>query len=157
MTGGTTAFSSASDHSVATIASVNDVPVITINTGMTVAEQTTGSDITNAMLNEADVDGSAWIYTITSSVSEGTLRSNGVVISAGDTLTQQDINNGLLTYDHDGTETFSDSFGFTLADGGEDGSTPASGTFSITIIPVNDNAVSITSNGGGATAAVSRE
>jgi len=54
-----------------------------------------------------------------------------------DTFTQADIDGGLLTYDHDGSNTSSDSFQFSLADGGEDGATPASGSFNITINPAN--------------------
>ena len=51
-----------------------------------------------------------------------------------------------MTYDHDDSETTSDSFGFSLADGGEHGSTPATGTFHITITPVNDNSATAISD-----------
>ncbi|MGB7325531.1 MAG: cadherin domain-containing protein, partial [Rubripirellula sp.] len=39
---------------------------------------------------------------------------------------------------HDGTQTGSDRFDFSLSDGGEDSSTPATGTFNFTITNVND-------------------
>ncbi len=55
-----------------------------------------------------------------------------------DTFTQADLDAGNVSYEHDGSETTTDSFNFSLADGGEDGATPASGTFSITITPVNE-------------------
>ena len=51
-----------------------------------------------------------------------------------------------MTYDHDDSETTSDSFSFSLADGGEDGSTPAPGTFNIAITPVNDNSTTAVSD-----------
>ena len=47
----------------------------------------------------------------------------------------------------DGSETTSDSFDFSLADGGEDGAAPVTGTFSITVTPVND-ATTIATNTG---------
>ncbi|MEZ6122867.1 MAG: cadherin-like domain-containing protein [Planctomycetaceae bacterium] len=77
-------------------------------------------------------------YTVTSNVNNGTLKLNGSAIGLNDTFTQQDIDDNLLTYDHNGGETTSDAFDFSLADGGENGSTPATGTFSFTVTPVND-------------------
>ncbi len=92
------------------------------------------------MLNEGDPDdsGAGLIYTLTGDVSNGTLKLNGTALNVSDTFTQADIDAGLVTYDHDDSETTTDSFDFSLADGGEDGSTPATGTFSINITPVND-------------------
>ncbi|MEZ6095179.1 MAG: cadherin-like domain-containing protein [Pirellulaceae bacterium] len=96
--------------------------------------------ITTAMLNEGDPDddGIELTYTITSNVTNGTLRLNGTAIGLNDTFTQADIDAGLVTYDHNGSETLSDSFNFSLADGGENGSTPATGAFNFTVTPVND-------------------
>ena len=96
--------------------------------------------ITSARLNEGDPDdsGTGLTYTVTSDVSHGTLYKNGSQLGTNSTFTQQDLNDGIVTYMHDGTQTTSDSFGFSLADGGEDGSTPCTGTFSISITPVND-------------------
>ena len=62
-------------------------------------------------------------------------------LGLGNTFTQADIDAGNVTYDHDDSETTSDAFGFSLADGGEDGSTPITGTFNITVTPVNDNSI----------------
>ena len=122
------------------LTAINDDPAMATNTGVTVAEDSTGTVITNAMLNEGDPDdsGAGLVYTLTGNVGNGTLRLDGTALNTNDTFTQSDIDTGLVTYDHDGSETTTDSFDFSLADGGEDGSTPAIGTFSINVTPVND-------------------
>jgi hypothetical protein len=123
-----------------TFANVNDAPVIAVNTGITVNEGSTGNTITTAMLNEGDPDdqGAGLTYTITSSNLNGMLRLNGVALPVSGTFTQADVNAGLVTYDHNGSETTSGSFGFSLADGGEDGATPVGGTFNFNVTPVNE-------------------
>ena len=70
--------------------------------------------------------------------------ANGQVLVNGNvatTFTAQDVIDGRVSFRHNGTETSSASFTFTLADGGENGSTPASGTFNLTVTPVNDSPV----------------
>jgi hypothetical protein len=66
-------------------------------------------------------------------------------------FTQDDIDNNRLVYVHNGSQTTSDSFDFTVNDGA--GGTIGNTTFVLTITPVNDAPV-IISNGGGATASV---
>ncbi|MCA9169836.1 MAG: cadherin domain-containing protein, partial [Planctomycetales bacterium] len=146
--GGTSSISSSLVSVTTVISPVNDAPVIGTNTGATVVEGATGNVISNAMLNEADVDdsGVGLTYTVTTNVSNGVLRLNGTAIGVSDTFTQADIDAGLVTYDHDGSQTSSDSFGFTLADGGENGSTPAAGTFTFTITNSNDPPTDISPN-----------
>ena len=123
------------------ITAVNDAPVVATNTGMTVTEGSTSNVISNAMLNEGDVDddGAGLTYTVTSVTANGVLRNNGTALGLNDTFTQADLDAGLITYDHDDSETPTDSFNFTLADGGEDGAIAASGTFNISITLINDN------------------
>ena len=58
--------------------------------------------------------------------------------------------NGSFTYVHDGSETATDSFIYRVSDG----SLTNTATVYLTITPVNDNNPIITSNGGGATAAI---
>ncbi len=134
----------------AAVANVNDAPTIATNSGATFAEGSTGNTITSAMLNEGDPDddGAGLTYQITAVTSNGTLRKNGTALVLNGTFTQADINSGAITYDHDGSNTLSDSFGFRLADGGEDGSTPASATFLLTVTPVDDDAPTQTANAG---------
>lgn len=121
------------------VVAVNDSPAILTNTTLTVAEGANAT-ISSAHLNENDPDdsGAGLTYTITSGPTNGRveLSSNpGVAISS---FTQAQINANVVRYVHDGSETSSDSFGFSLADGGENGATPATGTFNITVTPVND-------------------
>jgi hypothetical protein len=121
------------------ITAVNDSPLVGTNTGTTVAEGGTVT-ITTAMLNEADVDdaGTGLTYTVTSGPTNGQLElttNAGVAISS---FTQDDINNNRVVFIHNSTQSTVDSFDFSLADGGENGSTPASGTFNFTVTNVND-------------------
>jgi hypothetical protein len=132
---------------------VNDEQLIASNTGVTVAEGSSGTLITSAMLAASDVDNSPaqLLYTLSSAPANGTLRLNGVALGAGATFSQADVDAGRLSYDHDGTETLSDAFGFSVDDGA---GAVSSGSFAITVTPLNDNAPLITSNGGGANAVV---
>ena len=113
---------------------VNDEQVLTTNSPLTVAEGATGA-ISAARLTTTDVDNTPaqLVYTITSGPTNGTLKRSG---SATNSFTQADINAGLVTYQHDGSETTSDSFAFTVDDGQ---GTSTSATFNIVVTPVNDN------------------
>lgn len=62
------------------------------------------------LLSPADL-----VYRVTSLPTSGTLRRNGVALNVNDTFTQSDVNNNLLTYTHDGSDTTSDAFGYTVA------------------------------------------
>ena len=142
-----------------TITGVNDAPTVATNTGTTVLEGSTANVITSAMLSEGDLDddGSELTYTVTSLPTNGTLSLSGFgALGLNDTFTQADLDTGKVSYDHDGSDTATDSFSFSVADGGEDGATPATGTFNLTISPVNDAPVfsvtnstpTFTENGG---------
>ncbi|MCZ8190879.1 MAG: Ig-like domain-containing protein [Microcystis sp. LE19-338.1B] len=56
------------------------------------------------------------IYTLTDLPDNGQLILSTNTLKLGDTFSQADIDNGLLTYQHNGSETTSDNFKFTLAD-----------------------------------------
>ena len=119
------------------ITAVNDEEVLATNTGSTVAEGSTGTVITTAMLETTDVDNTdaQLVYTVDAVPTYGTLRLNGTALGLNDTFTQADIDAGNVTYDHDGSQTSADSFDFTVDDGA---GTSTSSTFSFTVSNVND-------------------
>ena len=61
-------------------------------------------------------------------------------LGLADTITQLDIDNGSLSYAHDGGEVHTDLFTFTASDISGGVPTPAE-DFSITITPVNDEPI----------------
>ncbi len=75
------------------------------------------------------------VYTITSETINGTVTRGGIDLGLNDTFTQADLDNGLISYDHDGSETTTDAFDFTVTDGDI---ILSSDTFDITINPIND-------------------
>ena len=131
------------------VATLNDAPTVVTNTGGTVKESET-LVITGAMLQSMDPDDApaGLTYTVTSAPGNGQLELTtgaGVPITV---FTQEDIDKGRVIYKHDGSEKPEGSFAFSLADGGEDDVSVATGTFNITVIAVND-APTIATNGGG--------
>ncbi len=136
-----------------TVTNGNDSPVLTANTGSAGAEGGT-APITASELKVTDVDNTPdqVTYAVVSGPSNGRLElttNPGVPITS---FTQDDITNNRLVYVHDGSETTAGSFSFTVSDGA--GGTIGTTTFTVTVAPVND-APAITSDGGGAAAAVS--
>ena len=120
----------------------NDAPVLNINAGLTLLENTS-QVITAAELQASDVeDGAgALTFTLTSLPASGTLSNNGVVLAVNDSFTQQDINNGLISYNAAGAT--STTFGFDVSD--SNGAGPAGNVFSIT---VSANAPPVIATGG---------
>jgi hypothetical protein len=126
------------------ITAVNDPPTLS-NNGLTVGEGQSAS-ISAAALQALDPDTppANLSFTLTALPARGELRLNGVLLLTGGSFTQANINAGQLVYTHDGSETTSDSFSFTLSDGT---TTLPEATFNITITPENDNPVVTTSAG----------
>ncbi len=122
-----------------TITPVNDSEqMVSTNTGTTVDEGSTGNAITAAMLETTDIDNTPdeLIYTLGTAPNNGTLYLNTTALADNDTFTQDDIDNGRISYDHDDTENLNDSFVFSVDDGV---GVASSGTFAITVNPINDN------------------
>ena len=121
----------------------NDSPVLVINTGLTVDEGGTET-ITNAMLLVTDTDNTPaeLVYTVVDSPDNGALKL-GVTLS--DTFTQKDIDDGILAYEHNGSETTSDSFVFSVSDGA--GGTIGNTTFNISVKSVNNPPVLVNNTG----------
>ncbi|MGZ8380612.1 MAG: tandem-95 repeat protein, partial [Nitrospira sp.] len=134
-----------------TVTPVNDAPVLSANTGTTVAEGETNT-IDSSELAVTDVDNTAaqLTYSIGTGPAYGRLELTTAPDLSATTFTQADIAANRLVYVHNGSETTSDSFTFTVSDGA--GGTLGPTTMTLTITPVND-APTMTSNGGGATAA----
>ncbi|MEM7312287.1 MAG: cadherin-like domain-containing protein, partial [Planctomycetota bacterium] len=111
------------------ITPVNDEEVIDINTTLNLDEGDSAV-ISDSLLSSSDVDNTAseLTYTIVNSASHGLVLKNGVATT---TFTQSDIDSGVITYEHDGSESLNDSFDFNVDDGS---GTATTGTFSVTWI-----------------------
>jgi len=122
------------------ITPVNDSPTLLSNAGLTLDEGGTGA-IPDTVLLVTDPDGPSpsVIFTLGAAPAQGVLLNNTVTLSAGQTFTQADISNGLLSYIHNGSETTSDRFTFTASDGST--GVLSLRTFSITVNPVNDSPI----------------
>ena len=75
------------------------------------------------------------VFTLMAVPTNGTLKLNTTDLGASDAFTQDDVDNNLVSYAHDGSETTSDGFTFTLSDGR---TTLPRASFQITVTPVND-------------------
>jgi len=117
----------------------NTAPTVSANVGLTLNEGATGT-ITAALLDYDDAEqaDTAITYTITSAATNGTLKLSGSALGLGGTFTQDDINNGRLTYVHNGGETTSGAFGFTVSDGA--GGSVTGQSFAFAVNPVDDPA-----------------
>jgi len=118
-----------------TITAINDAPEIIGDLLGTAAEGSTYLLNTDD-LGEADPDdeGAELTYTVTSQT-HGTVKLDGFATTF---FTAQDVMDGKVSFSHDGSETVNADFNFSLADGGENGAPPATGTFNFTIVPAND-------------------
>ncbi|MFO0701138.1 MAG: Ig-like domain-containing protein, partial [Nitrospira sp.] len=134
------------------VTAVNDAPILITNTGSTAVEDGTNT-IDASELAVMDVDTSAvqLTYTIGTGPAYGRLELTTAPGITATTFTQADIATNRLVYIHDGSETTSDSFTFTVGDGA--GGAIGLTTVTLTITPVNDTPT-ITSDGGGVTAAI---
>ncbi len=112
----------------------NDSPVIATNNAAIVNEGDKVIITTNE-LNEGDPDdaGADLTYTITFTPSHGILKNRTIELKIGDSFTQADIDDNKITYQHDGSETITDSINLSLADGRENGAIPIIVTFNINV------------------------
>ncbi|MGK7921618.1 MAG: cadherin-like domain-containing protein, partial [Trichodesmium sp.] len=134
-TGGTNAFS----ESVGTAnILVNDIPEVTNNNELVINPGETGT-INQNLLQTTDADNgtNTFTYTVTTAATSGILQQSDNPTNA---FTQEDINSGLVIYEHTGNNTSDDSFSFQVIDinGGQ-----VTDTFNIR---VNDPPVGTTTN-----------
>ncbi len=108
--------------------------VIITNAGLTLDEGTSAG-VSSGVLETYDSDTlpSQIVYTITSGPINGTLLVAGVPSSS---FSQADINAGNVTYVHDGSETLSDTIGFSVDDGL---GLATLDSLAITVNPINDD------------------
>jgi VCBS repeat-containing protein len=128
---------------------VNDNPILVSNTGLTLSEGSATTLTTlNLLATDIEQPASQLVYSLSNLPASGSLVLNGTTLTAGSTFTQADIASGTqLKYRHNGSETLSDSFVFTLGDGAGGTLTPAATTFSIAVSPINDPPVLTTNLG----------
>ena len=123
--------------------SINDAPQIVTST----ASVDEGAEliITEEFLSAIDPDdqSQALTFTLQNLPLNGTLNVSGTELNTGDSFSLADIFASRVSYEHDGSETSSDSIDFSLADGGEDGALPALGQLPLLIREVIDQAPQI--------------
>jgi hypothetical protein len=119
-----------------TVNSVNDPAEVATNEGLTLDEGATKTLTTADNLSASDVDDDPQNITfdVTTAPNNGELVVDGTA-GAG-SFTQQQLADGLVEYGHDGSETTSDQFEFSVTD--DEGAGQTGQTFSITVNSVND-------------------
>ena len=86
-------------------------------------------------------------YRITAAPTTGQLLLSGVALGVNSVFTQDDLDNGRISYRHNGSEIYADSFSYVVSDGDyvvndsqtfAQGATPSASTYHIEITPRND-------------------
>jgi len=117
-------------------------PNVDVSAPNTLLEGASDVVITNTNLSSSDDNASAAdiTYTLVTAPINGTLSNTSVELGLADTFTQADIDNGDITYSHNGGESTSDSFIFTVSDsvGNVNNNTALNFTFTLSITPEND-------------------
>ncbi|WP_279388675.1 cadherin-like domain-containing protein [Pseudodesulfovibrio tunisiensis] len=113
-----------------TVDPVNDAPTMGGDMGETMDDGATHT-FTNQDMQATDPDSDTLTYTVEDLPDHGTLFLNGQALGAGSTFTQEDVNSGRVTYEHDGGSAASDSFDFKVSDG--DGGETETQRFDFTI------------------------
>ena len=86
-------------------------------------------------------------YRVTATTANGQLMRSGAALGVGSVFTQADLDSGLITYKHSGTETSTDAFSYVVSDGDwtvndttafAQGTAPTPSIYHIEITPRND-------------------
>ncbi|UCD19484.1 MAG: tandem-95 repeat protein, partial [candidate division WOR-3 bacterium] len=116
----------------------NTPPVVQVNAGLTLDEGTSATIGPSLLLvTDAEQGADSLKYTVETGPTNGVLSSS--------TFTQDDIDNYLISYTHDGSETTIDYFTFSVIDGA--GGTISSTPFVISVTPVSDAPILSVNNG----------
>ncbi|MCA9175802.1 MAG: hypothetical protein KDB14_15055, partial [Planctomycetales bacterium] len=117
-----------------TITPVDDDAPVVGNHAATLSEgQTLVLAPAHLSATDADSDDAALQFTISAAPAHGTLSLNGVALAAGQSFTQAQLVAGDVRYAHDGSNTTTDAFTFTVVDPAGN-STPAT-DLALTITP----------------------
>ena len=118
---------------ITSISALPAVPIVGINNlvSMSIGDPTVTIDSSLLSTTDANDGPAALTYTLDSQPSGGTLKLSGATLISGDTFTQADIDNSLVTFEEGGVETDPGGFDFTVRDPGLDSE---SGTFVIRVI-----------------------
>jgi hypothetical protein len=117
------------------VTAVNDAPT-TVSTGSLSLNEGSSRSLRNVLFTtDSDNLPSELRYTLQGQPVFGALRRGGISIGTGAIFTQQDIDNGLISYQHNGSEQPADTFTFLVSDGA---SAPIPGIINIAVAPVND-------------------
>lgn len=102
----------------APVLDVNDAPLLVTNSGSTVAEGGIDTiDVSELAVTDADHAAARLTYSIGTGPAHGRLELITAPGISTSSFTQADILANRLVYVHDGSETTSDSFTFTVSDG----------------------------------------
>jgi hypothetical protein len=121
-------------------------PVNTVSSG-TVAEGGTLSLAGRLLSSDSDTPAGQLVYTVRALPAGGVLSNAGTALEVGGTFTQQNVDDGVVSYTHDGSETTADGFMWTLSDGTNTVPPSGNSTFAITVTAVNDVPL-VAQNGG---------
>ncbi|MDI1227824.1 MAG: cadherin-like domain-containing protein, partial [bacterium] len=113
---------------------VNEAPIVTVNSFA--VDEGVSTVIPLASLTSSDEGApSGVVYTVTTGLTNGYLSRSSAPTTPIVTFTQAELNANAISYVHNGTNTLSDSFVFSVSDGTF---TVPNRTFSITVRPGND-------------------
>ena len=119
-------------------------PMAANNSPLTVEQSETKNISSQELLFTGTGAPADFVFTLISLPNSGTLSLNGTTLQIGDTFTQADIDNGSLSYTHNGDAATSDSFVFDTVE--TNGGWAPNNTFQITIIEMNFSGMAQQSN-----------
>ena len=123
---------------VITITAKNDPPILTGDLSASLDEGASYTLTPQDVFYTDSDDDNAGVTFIISALSNGIITVSG---SSTNSFTGTQLNSGAVTFVHDDSETVTASFNILVDDNNEDGSTPSSSPFNLTVNPVNDRPV----------------
>ncbi|MDU0458437.1 MAG: MBG domain-containing protein [Geobacteraceae bacterium] len=133
-----------------TVSAVNDQPLLTVNSGLTLYQNDGQTVISSGRLQILDPDNpapSTLVYTLTAVPAKGALKKGATELIVGNTFTQADLDGGIISFAPEGTTNGADSFAFTYTDGIAAALGPVS--FAVTITPAYTLTVTRAGSGAG--------